>query len=93
MAVCLSYASHSDCQGSVALILIQRRQGTPRPHGQLYIKRIVGSQGMLAAYRLNVVEHPLQGSIVERGAQGAKVFEESPRLVGKDTPFPLADEQ
>jgi hypothetical protein len=48
---------------------------------------------MLAAKGLNVLEHPLQGSIVERWAQGAKVFEEHPRLVGGDTPFPFADEQ
>jgi hypothetical protein len=48
---------------------------------------------MLAAKRLYVVEHPLQRRIVERGAQGAKVFEESPRLVGEETPFPLADKQ
>jgi hypothetical protein len=48
---------------------------------------------MLAAKRLNVLQHPLQRSIVERGAQGAKIFEESPCFVGGDTPFPFSDEQ
>jgi hypothetical protein len=48
---------------------------------------------MLAAKRLNMLEHPLQGSIVESGAQGGKIVKESPCLVGRDTPFPLADEQ
>jgi hypothetical protein len=48
---------------------------------------------MLAAKRLNVLEHSLEGSVVEPGAQGAKVFEESPCLVGGDTPSLLADEQ
>ena len=48
---------------------------------------------MLAAKRLRVLEHPLQGGIVKRGAQGAKVLKKRPRLVDGDTPFPLADEQ
>ncbi len=48
---------------------------------------------MLAAERLSVLEYLLQGSIVERGAQGAKVLEKRPRLVGGDTSFPFADEQ
>jgi hypothetical protein len=39
------------------------------------------------------MDDPHQRNIVERGAQGAKVFEESTCLVGGDTPFPLADEQ
>jgi hypothetical protein len=40
-----------------------------------------------------VLEHPVQGGIIQGGAQGAKIFEESPRLALRDTPFPLADEQ
>lgn len=77
-----SKASYSDRKGSLTLSFIQRGEGTPRPHGKLHVKRIVGCQAMLAAKRLNVLDHPLQGSVVECGAQGAKVFEESLCFVG-----------
>jgi hypothetical protein len=48
---------------------------------------------MLAAKGLNVLEHSPQRCIVEHGAQGGKVVKESSRLVGRDTPSSLADEQ
>jgi hypothetical protein len=48
---------------------------------------------MPAAKHLNVLEHPLRGSIIERGTEGAKIVKESPCLVGGDAPLPLTDEQ
>ena len=41
-------AGHSDRPGSVALILIQRGRGTPRPYGNLHEQRIVRGQSTRA---------------------------------------------
>jgi hypothetical protein len=48
---------------------------------------------MLSAQRLNVLEYPLQGRIIERRTQRCEVVKENPSLASGDTSFFLADKQ
>src|SRR5713226_8002214 len=75
------------------LRLVLRSERTFRAHGQLDVHHIIGRQAVVSTEFLNRSVHQLRRSIVEARDQRRKITKEGLRLIWRNPPPPLSDQQ